>query len=551
MMRIRRTSKWRRHPFVEPDEIFLDSKNLPEFDTQQFEGRLEKPIGKRVLRFAYGAIVVIFICFGIRLVYLQIIHGTDYFARSERNSLMQEPLYSPRGVVYDRNGVALVYNQQKNETDDYAARVYTPLSGFGHILGYVSYPARNATTGAYVRTEYLGKDGIEKEYNDMLTGTPGLRITERDAKGAVVSENIENPPSPGANLTLSIDADLQSALYQKIAEVARDANYKGGAGVIMDINTGEIIALASYPDYFPSILSDGKDVATINAYFNDSRNPLLDRAVSGLYSPGSIVKPMIGIAGLTEGVITEHTLIVSHDYISIPNPYDPTQETHFKDFNKNNGILDIRHALKVSSNIFFYEVGGGYQNQPGIGITNIVKYTHMFGLGAPSGIDLPGEKSGVVPDPTWKAKNFPKDPTWRLGDTYHTAIGQYGFQVTPLQMVRVMAAVGSRGKLVTPHLIKDEDPAKIPVTQLPFKDEYWQAIQDGTRLVVAEGTATRLNKLPFHVAAKTGTAQVGVNNEFINSSAMTFFPYEQPRYASMVIMERGPSSNTVGATVAP
>ncbi len=256
----------------------------------------------------------------------------------------------------------------------------------------------------------------------------------------------------------------------------------------------------------------------------------------------------MAIGGLTEGVITANTLIASRGSISIPNPYDPSKPTIFKDLRPDNGIVDVRRALAVSSNIFFYNVGGGFQSQKGIGIDNIGKYFTMFGIGVPTGVDLPSESKGVIPSPEWKAKNFNGD-AWRIGDTYNTAIGQYGVQVTPIQMARAVGAIANKGTLVSPHIVKGDPVFENKKTKLDIKPEYFKIVHEGMRMVVSDdlGTAKALNALPFKVAMKTGTAEVGVRNEFINAWATGFFPYENPKYVIVVMMERGTEVSSPGA----
>jgi penicillin-binding protein 2 len=394
----------------------------------------------------------------------------------------------------------------------------------------------------------VGKNGVEKQYNNLLRGENGTRLIERDVHGKTTLSNQIYKPIPGDNVTLSIDSRLQGHFAEAIHAIMQKSGYKGGAGIIINIENGEVLALTSIPEYSSEIMSAGDDREKIQHYLNDASKPFLDRAVGGLYSPGSIVKPYMAMAGLTEGVITPNTMIASHGTISIPNPYDPSRPTVFKDYRPDNGVVDVRHALAFSSNIFFYNVDGGYQSQRGIGIDNIGKYLTMFGIGVPTGIDLPNEKGGVIPSPDWKLKNFNGDP-WRIGDTYNTAIGQYGVQVTPIEMARAVASIANNGTLVSPHILKDDKTFEAKKTTLDLKASYFQVVREGMRLVVTDplGTAKALNALPFKVAAKTGTAQVGVNNQYINAWATGFFPYDHPKYAFAVMMEKGTEVSSPGA----
>jgi penicillin-binding protein 2 len=528
---------------IAPDEIFLDAQNIPEFDTQQFEGRLEKSINKKTI-FALGFFSLLFgILFAGRIGILEIKKGQAYLDRSEYNSLATTPLFADRGVVLDRNNKELISNILTSGEDTFPHRSYIDLPGFGHLLGYVSYPAKDSN-GIYWQEKIIGKDGVEKQFNQELAGTNGLKILETDAFGNAQSENILDKPKNGDNLVLAVDADIQSVLYNAIKDFTAQTKFEGGAGVIMNVETGEIIAMTSFPEYDSNILSEGADREMINSYIHDPRKVFLNKVVSGLYTPGSIVKPFVAIGALSEGIISPEKQILSTGSIAIPNPYDPDLKTVFNDW-KAHGWVDLRHALAVSSNVYFYEIGGGFQEQVGLGIDNLHKYESMFGMGKKTNINMPGETAGNIPNPVWKEKNFPGDP-WRIGDTYNTAIGQYGVQVTPLQMVRGIAAIANYGRMITPTVLKTDDVQK--GNPINISKDNFTIIHEAMRLTVTEGTGTILSTPAVMVAAKTGSAQVGIAKQFMNSWSVGFFPYEHPKYAFVVLVERGPKSNTTGAS---
>ena len=529
--------------FVEPDEIFLDSKNLQNFDRQQFEGRIEKSISKKNI-LLLGVLFLFFMgIFGIRLIYLQIQKGEAYFQRSQNNVLEKAVIFTDRGIIYDRNKIELAWNK-KEEGTSVPTRVYLS-PGFSHLLGYVSYPAQDSS-GNYWQGEFIGKDGLEKEYNHELKGENGSKIIETDALGKIYSENIVNAPSPGANLITAIDSRIQAELFTLIKNLSESGAFAGGAGVIMNSQNGEVIALTSFPEYDSEILSFGKDAQKINDYRTDKRKVFLDRNISGLYTPGSIVKPFFALGALVEGVIDPYKKILSTGSISIPNPYFPGQKTVFKDW-RINGWTNMMEALAVSSDIYFYEIGGGFENQKGLGIANLEKYAKLFGLGDKTGIDLPDEKKGVIPSPEWKTANF-KGDVWRIGDTYHTAIGQYGFQVTPIEMARAVGAIANGGKLLTPHLVLNDSEKENRIFEVNLDKGYFDIAHQGMRLAITSGTAMSLNVPYVQVVAKTGTAQVGLAKNKINSWVIGFFPYKNPKYAFAVMMEAGPNTNTIGAT---
>lgn len=540
---------------VEPDEIFLDSKNLENFDSQQFEGRIEMQIHKKTILFL-GIFCIVFIAlFTIRLGHLQIKKGQAYLERSENNTLAKQVIFADRGIIYDRNNVPLAWNKKPGTTNDTSENISIDATfptreylgpGFAHTIGYVSYPQKDRA-GKLWQTEFIGKDGLEKEHDELLQGENGSKMVETNVSGKIQSENIVNTPKAGKDLVTTLDSRIQKQLYLFIKELADSRRFSGGAGIIMNIQTGEILTSTSFPEYNPEILSAGKDSKIISGYFSDKRKVFMDRNISGLYTPGSIVKPYFALGALNENLIDPHKKILSTGSISIPNPYAPGKETVFKDW-KVNGWTNMMEALAVSSDVYFYTIGGGYGDQKGLGIANLGKYANMFGIGAgPTGVDLSGEKSGTIPSIEWKAKVFPGDP-WRIGDTYHTAIGQYGFQVTPIQMVRAVAALANDGKLITPHYLLGDTERENTIKTLDINNTYYEYIHQGMRLSATTGTAAGLNVPYVSIAAKTGTAQLGISKNKVNSWVEGFFPYENPKYAFVVMMEAGPSTNSVGAT---
>jgi penicillin-binding protein 2 len=533
---------------VDPDEIFLDSKNLPNFNTQQFEGRIEKPISKNVVSVMSFFFIVIGIVFTWRVGILQIKEGDAYLKRSENNTLARQPIFSDRGLIYDRNQVLLAWNDwgsSNNNKFDAPIRSYIRQGGFSHLLGYVSIPSKDES-GRYWQDGFIGKDGVEKVYNDFLTGVNGVRITETDVRGIVHSENIVSAPTSGGELYLAVDSRVQKKLYDSIVDMATNARFRGGAGMFMDVHTGEVLAITSYPEYNSEILSLGQDKETINQYLRDTNKVFLNRAVAGVYTPGSILKPFVAYGALMEKVISPHKKILSNGTLEIPNPYFPDQKSIFKDHGVF-GYVDMMKAIAVSSDVYFYVISGGYRDQKGMGILNIDKYSRYFGLEQKTGIDLLGEKEGSIPNPEWKLRTFKGDP-WRLGDTYNSSIGQYGFQVTLAQMARATAAIANGGYMVTPHVVKDNQSKRDQKYQLKIDEKNMEYIKEGMRLTVTEGTGRALDLPNVAVAAKSGTAQIGYGNTNVNSWIIGYFPYEKPKYAFVVMMDGGPKTAGGNAT---
>lgn len=527
---------------IDPDEILIDAENIAQFDRDQFEGRIERPLSRRSF-FAAGAVVALVI-FGLllRAGNLQVQNGVAYAKQAEQNQLEQRVLFADRGVIEDRAGRPLAWNDRSDLSDDFAARVYAAYRGIAHAVGYAKPPAKDSS-GFYYRDTFAGVDGAEKAFDGLLGGQNGLTLTETDARGRVVSEAAVRAPVAGQKMTLSIDALVSQGLYDSLAAHASDARAQGAAGVVMDVQTGEMLALVSYPEYSPEAMVAG-DKSAIDAYNADKRMPFLDRATDGLYAPGSIVKPLMAAAAINEGVIGEFKQILSTGQLTLPNPYDPEHPSIFKDW-RVNGWTDARQAIAVSSDVYFYEVGGGFGDQPGLGISRIDQYLKLFGIGSDAGLAGFSEKTGTIPTPEWKAANFNGDP-WRIGDTYHTAIGQYGVQVTPLQAVRMIAAIANGGELLTPSLLASTTPAG---SRIAIDAHALEVSREGMRQGVTSGIATAVN-LPFvQVAAKTGTAQVGVHNEYQNAWMVGFWPYQNPRYAYAVVLEKMPAGTAIGGSI--
>jgi len=536
-MRIRRK---RRYQAIEPDEILIDAQNLPGFDSTRLEGRIERPIEANAYRNFLILAFLISLVFTGQLIKLQVVDGAALKERAEANSLIENLIIAERGRVVDRNGESLVLNDPQ-PTLGFSKRTYPLGEAAAHLIGYVTYPKRDPN-GYWFQKSVKGTAGVEAALEERLGGRNGVEIKEASATGETVSGSIIRAPEDGEEITLSIDAKLQQVLYEALKERAENAPFQGGSGVVMDIHTGEVYALASYPSFNPELVSAGTDSDTIGSYVSDPRSPFLDRAISGLYTPGSVVKPFVALAALEENVITPEKRILSTGSITIPNPYNPELPSVFRDW-KAHGWVDMRDALSVSSDVYFYEIGGGYEEQAGLGISAIERYMRRFGFGEESGIALSGEERGVVPNPDWKSEIFDGE-RWLLGNTYHTAIGQYGFQVTAIQLVRAVAALANGGYLVTPSIEKDRAGAR---SDLGLDPEHIRVVKEGMRQAVLAGTAQALSVYGISVAGKTGTAEVGAKKEFINSLVIGFFPYENPRYAFAVLMERAKAGTTAGA----
>ncbi len=528
-----RRGRYRDHE-IAPDEIFLDASNLPDFDRSRLEGRLEKPISQGTYRVLVVGLSLMFIALLAQAWNLEVRQGTVYAAKSEKNVLRPQTIFAERGAITDRNDAVLVSNEKTDST--FNNRVY-PVTGFSSLLGYVSYPKKDKS-GNYYDTEIKGLAGVEKAFDEELSGQNGSVLIEEDSQGNTISQGNSVAAVNGKTLKLSIDAKVQEALYDAVSQTAEKVPFQSGSGVVMNVNTGEVIAMVSYPEFSSNVLSSGGPEDLIRQYQNDPRQPYLNRPVQGAYTPGSIVKPMEAAGALTDGIITPNFTINDIGYLSIPNPYDPAHPSIFKDW-KALGVEDLRKAIAYSSDVYFYTVGGGFGAQKGLGIERLAYWFRTFGFTSETGIELPGEITGFVPTPDWKLKRFQEK--WNIGDTYHTAIGQYSTQVTPIEAARAVAAVANGGKLVKPTVLADQPPVGETIAVSPTALE---VAREGMRMGVTEGSSVGLNSLSSFVkpAGKTGTAQLGYHNEFHNAWATGYFPYDHPKYAFVVVMEKALSN---------
>lgn len=530
---------------IDPDEVILDAENLAGYDASRPEGRLDRPVSRAAVA-ALGLLALLFVAgFSWRLWYLQIARGEGYAIRADSNRLREEIAFAERGSIYDRNGVPLAISEAPTEDRPWPRRDYIDAPGFGTLLGYVSYPRRDKS-GNYTETEIRGLSGVERSYDSALAGENGAYLVEVDARGNTVSDGALRPAVHGSSVTLSIDARLQGALNDALTRIVEERGFVGGAAGVMDLRTGEVLAMVSYPEFDPEVMSDAEDSKTVSGWFNDPRHPFLDRFAGGVFTPGSIVKPFFAAAALQEGVATPSTTVYSDGAMEVPNPYDPDHPSIFTDW-KAHGLVDLRHAIAVSSNIFFYTIGGGYGDRGGLGIARLERYARMFGFGEPiEDLALRGPE-GTVPSPEWKEEHFPGDP-WRLGDTYFTSIGQYGFQVSPAQALRAVSAVATGGTLVEPTLALADPEAPAPeFKKVDVDPENLKVVREGMRLGVEEGTTRALNVPGVTIAAKSGTAEVGTVKAKVNSWAMGFWPYEDPKYVFITMLETGDRTNLFGA----
>ena len=534
----------RRKKIIDVDDVLVDAFNLPEFSKESLEGRFSLKINPAfvlILFFVFASALAVFVYTAFKL---QIKEYSKYAQVAAANITEASSKVPVRGVIEDRYGRKLAYNgalikDLSDENTKIYKREYARFKGIAHVLGYIKYPAKDKK-GVFWRDNYEGVGGVEEYFNDKLNGKPGKFAFTKDATGKIISTQILSAPKDGENITLSIDAKLSELLYETIKRGVQKSKFQGGAGVVLDIETGEVLALVSYPEYNNQKMSD-MDKDYIKQVLKDKNKPLLNRAISGEYTPGSVVKPMMALAALKEGIIKPSDKILSTGALKIPNPYKKGEFYVFKDW-KAHGLVNMKEAIAHSSDEYFYKVGGGYKDIKGLGIERIKKYAKLFGFTEKTGIELPSEKPGLVPDPNWKKSTFGE--RWTIGNTYHTAIGQYGFLVTAIQIGRYVAALANYGKLFKPTILKDK---KTSFQKLDFSKDEFNVIHDGMRMAVTIGTAKSLNMKDIEIAAKTGTAELGMHKEYMNSWVMGFWPYKQPKFAFAVVLEKAPAHTLFGA----
>jgi penicillin-binding protein 2 len=424
-------------------------------------------------------------------------------------------------------------------------RQYLGGNSFSDLLGYTSRVSQDNMDqdNYYLPTDKIGKLGLEQYYEDDLRGEHRNIILNSTTSGTA-SDNSDPQTQPGDNLYLNIDSAMQKQLYQTILNVITPAGLSRAAAIVQDPKTGAVLALVSLPSFDSNIFenpSESENGSKITDILGDKNQPLFDRVVSGRYSSGSTIKPLLAMAGLKEGVVTPETKVDAEGSISVRSKYDPSVVYTFKDW-KIHGIVDLRQAIANSVDVYFYSLGGGYGNISGLGDEKIISYFRQMLMDKQMGIDLPGENTGFVPDEAWKLKTT--GTPWYIGDTYNISIGQGGMGVTPLWLNTYVGSIANGGTMMKPFVVKEikDNNGKViqenqpqVLEQIPFDQKTIQVVQEGMRLAVTDGTARLLNDLPQPVAAKTGTAQItgtGYNSLFI-----TYGPYDNPQISMTILVE--------------
>lgn len=568
---------------------------------------------------AMGIVIVVFLLLLARYFYLQVIQHDHYLSEADNNRIKSHRITPTRGLIFDRNGTLLAENKtayrlqvvsekapdfvekleqlkqwvQLSEDDihaiketakynpafkpitikehlsetevaafavnqhqftgfhvtPYLIRQYNHAEVMSHVIGYVSkinadeYAQKDQTR--YAADDYVGKLGLEKYHEEDLHGTPGLLRIETNARGRQLHQQVAVAPSHGKTLNLTIDLRLQQASYDAFGE-------ETGAAIAVNPNNGEILAMVSKPGYDINQFIAGISHNNYQALLQSPDKPLFNRSIKGGYEPGSTIKPYMALAGLHHKLITPQTTMFSSGSYQLPN-----QERKYHDWKRGgHGRVDLTDSLAESVNVYFYDLAVK------LGIDRIESFLKPFQFGQLTGLDIAGEKRGILPSRQWKKAN--RNMIWFPGETVITGIGQGYFVITPVQMAQALTILASKGKINPIHLVKRElNTAYLP---MQLSDAHWRAVHEGMSAVInaPNGTARALASDKYLFAGKSGTSQVfGKSEEDIykkneelpkhlrnHALFIAFAPVEQPEIAVVVVAEHGASGTKAAAPIA-
>lgn len=562
--------KRKKAPVQNLEDVFL-----PNFKSEENE---EKVSLWRLVILGSLVLATFFILF-LRLFHLQIVKGEENRTLADSNRIKLKIIHAPRGVIYDRKGKVLAESnpgfrlgkkfisrdqalllEAKNDPDFEnleidAIRFYPEGEAFSHVLGYVGQISEEELkdpkfAASYKTGDLVGRSGIEQIYEEVLRGKDGAEIIEVNSLGKHLRTIRKVDPTPGKNLYLSIESTLQKIVFKALQEEINKARSCCGVAVMMDPKTGQILTLVSLPSFDSNVFTDPHENKEIEAYFTNPDSPLLNRAISGVYPPGSTFKIASALAGLSTGKINKDTQFEDTGVMFL-GPYK-FSNWYFNQYGKTEGLLDIVKALQRSNDIFFYKVGER------VGEKVLGETAKKVGLGKKLGIDLPAEADGLIPDNTWKKKNIGE--VWYPGDTLHLAIGQGFILATPLQILAQTSFIASGGSLPRPYLvtqITNSNGALVkkfhfdPIIKDIFKKEDLDLVKMGLSLVPKMGgTAWPFFSFSIPTAGKTGTAEYGDASGKTHAWYTSYAPADNPQIALTVLIEGGGEGSSVSAPVA-
>ena len=574
---------------IEIEDISIDSIIQKNYKNSILASqKRETTIGERAF---VGLFISFFLCLLLILCisfFYQVINPNSFLVKAEKNRYIFKEINTQRGIIYDRNFNELVENKlmfnlvlegeateksikqisdilnldfeklKKDISENEEEKMYllknltneqvivlktniNDLTGFAlekkSLRGYKDGEIFSHVIGYVALDEEIGKDGIEKQYEEILKENKGVIKYERDALDNILSEELVKDPESGKSLILNIDKDLQIKSAEVLETAVFEAGGNGGAVIIMNPNTGEIQTLVSYPSYDNNFFSSNFTSKEYETLLSQKNVSFFNRAISGGYPIGSTIKPMLATAFLEEDIIDAETNINCHGGIEL-------SDGTFKSDWTTHGLTNIRKAIAESCDVYFYILGGGYKNIKGLGIEKISAYLYKYGFGKKTGIDLPSENSGFVGDSIWKEESLGK--VWYPGDTYNISIGQGYIKATPLQVLVAISAIANGGKIVKPQIVQGivDDNKNIIQTFAPeiisenfISSENLKVVQEGMRQTVtsASGSAPSFNALPISLAAKSGTAETGSGT--YHNWMVVYGPYEDPDMAMIVLVE--------------
>ena len=565
---------------------------------------------RRILLLHIGLTVVLLV-FMLDFWNLQGVHGDEYASLAENNRLRRIPLKPTRGEIYDRNdevvastrpsldlvlrregrldlrpqlerlapiinvpiedlferlaavrgrplfeplvvkedvGLAAIARIEVRREDFPSAEIrqherrhYPERELIAHSIGYVGEVSENQLASnekGLQRGDIVGKSGVERTYDEPLRGHRGSMVVSVNSVGRQIGDaRVLEDPGHGLPLHVTLDLRMQRALLEGMGD-------ESGAGIFIDTRTGDVLAMVSTPSFDPNLFADGISHETWKGITEDPRRPLHDRVIASIYAPGSTFKVVMAVAGLETGTITpDH-----REFCNGSTVIYGRRRLCWK--RGGHGWVDVEQALAYSCNVFFYKLGKE------LGIDAIHEYGEMFGLGSPSGIDLPGEEGAILPSRDWKLAT--QREQWYPGDTISVAIGQGYVAVTPVQMARMMSAVATDGRLVTPRLWRSES---TEARQLKISQRTLGIVQRALELAVEDGTARRATRGEFTVAGKTGTAQVYKHSAGIDADDLPkderdhawfvgYSPTKDPQVAFAIVVEHGGHGGSAAAPIA-
>ena len=515
--------------------------------------------------------LVSFFLIFLRLTSLQIVKGSLNRELADGNRVQIKIIHAPRGVIFDRNNKILaanspafrLFDKEINKSklitreealklevkDDPASpdlevdnvRTYPYGEKLAHVVGFVGEISpdqlKEGQFAGYLAGDRIGQSGAEAQYESTLKGKDGGEIIETDSKNNKLRILRQVVPVPGKNIYLTIDAALQEKVYAEMQNALIKSGSCCGAAIAMDPGNGQILSLVSIPSFDPNVFTKYRDEGAISELFQRSDFPILNRAIAGTYPPGSTFKIISGIAAITSNKVTPQTEFLDTGEIYLGA--FRFSNWYFNQYGKTEGSVNLVKALKRSTDTYFYQVAQI------LGLDPLISWARKLHLGEKTGIDIPGEGMGLVPDGTWKLKNIGE--IWYPGDTLHLSIGQGFILTTPLQILSLTSFVANNGILYKPKLLQSKK--ELVLSDIVSKEQLKSIRQGLSEVPKAGGTAWPFFTFPIQTAGKTGTAEYGDPKNRTHAWYTAYAPADDPKIAMTVLIEGGGEGSSVAAPV--